>query len=109
MGERIAPMTPTDPNDRLTEALASWRVTPPPDASFRPAVWQAIQRRSRETWAAFVRSHLLGWSLAAAAAVAVAGWTGHSAARARLESGREEMVVSYLGNLDPRVLAKHRP
>lgn len=102
-------MNPTDPKDPLARDLAAWRVTPPGDPNFRPAVWQRIQRRSRETWAAYVRSHLIGWSLAAAVAVAAAGWTGHSVARAKLDSSREEMVVSYLGNLDPRVLAKHRP
>jgi hypothetical protein len=30
-------------------------------------------------------------------------------ARAKLDSSREQMVVSYLGNLDPRVMAKLRP
>jgi hypothetical protein len=102
-------MHPRDPNDRLSEALASWRVNPTPDPNFRPAVWDRIHRQARETWATYVRSHFIGWSFAAALAVVAAGWTGHSFARAKIDSGREQMVVSYLGNLDPRVIAKLRP
>lgn len=102
----IIVMNPSEPNDRLAEALASWRVQAPSDPNFRPAVWARVQRRAHETWAGYVRAHRLGWSVAAALAVVAAGWTGHSVARAQLDSGRERMVVSYLGNLDPRVMAK---
>lgn len=98
-----------DPHDSFSDALQQWRVRPPPDPNFRPAVWRRISRRSRETWASYVQAHLLPWSVAAAVAVAVAGWTGHAAARAKLDADRDAMVVTYLVQLDPRVQAKLRP
>jgi anti-sigma factor RsiW len=102
-------MHPTDANDRLSATLQSWRVNPPRDPNFRPAVMERIRRNARETWPGYVRSHLLGWSAAAVLAAIAAGWTGHAAARAKIDDHRDQMVVSYLGNLDPRVMAKLRP
>jgi hypothetical protein len=102
-------MIPPEPNDALSRALAAWRVQPPANPNFRPAVWQRVHEESRQTWSAYVRRHVASWSIGALAAVTVAGWAGHAIARARLESGREQMVVTYLGGLDPRVLAKLRP
>ncbi len=74
-----------------------------------PAVWQRIKQRSRETWTAYLRAHLVAWTVTGTAALVVAGWTGHSFARAKVDASREKMVVSYLSNLDPRVIAKLRP
>ena len=54
----------------------------------------------------YVRDRLAGWAVGAAMAVAVAGLAGNAMARAKLEAERERMVVSYLSELDPRVLAK---
>ncbi|MDO8543649.1 MAG: hypothetical protein Q7S40_24680 [Opitutaceae bacterium] len=102
-------MNPPDLNDSLSRTLASWRVNPPANPNFRPMVWQRIRNHSRDTWAGYLRAHLLGWSVAAGLAIVTAGWAGHSVARAQLESSREQMVVNYLGNLDPRVMAKLRP
>ncbi len=102
-------MNPSPPNDPFSRTLAEWRVNPKPDPNFRPAVWQRIKQRSRETWAAYVRTHIVAWTVAGAAALVAGGWTGHSFARAKTDSSREQMVVSYLGNLDPRVMAKLRP
>jgi hypothetical protein len=102
-------MNPSPSNDPFSRTLAEWRVSPKANPNFRPAVWQRIKQRSRETWAAHVRAHLVAWTVTGAAALVAAGWTGHSFARAKLESSREQMVVSYLGNLDPRVMAKLRP
>lgn len=99
-------MNPSPPNDPLSRRLAEWRVNPKSDPNFRPAVWQRIKQHSRETWAAYVRAHLVAWTVTGAAALVAAGWTGHSFAQAKIDSSREQMVVSYLGNLDPRVLAK---
>jgi hypothetical protein len=99
-------MNPFDPNDRLSATLSSWRVTPPRDPNFRPAVFDRIRQNARNTWSAYVRSHLVGWSAVALVAIAAAGWSGHSIAQGRIEDSREQMVVSYLGNLDPRVMAK---
>lgn len=101
-------MNSPDPHDRLSATLASWRVSPPRDPNFRPAVLERIRQTTRDTWAGYVRGHLAAWSLAALAAVSAAGWTGRAFAHAKMEDSRERMVVSYLGNLDPRVLAKIR-
>ncbi len=102
-------MSPTDPHDALSKTLTAWRVKPPSTANFRPAVWQRLQQRAGDTWTGYIRAHLAGWSAVALVAVGVAGWTGHVAAQLKLESSREQMVVSYLGELDPRVMAKLRP
>lgn len=99
-------MNHRDTPERLTALLADWRVAPRPDPAFRTQVWARLHRNARTTWAAYVRTHLAGWALAGTLAVVAAGWTGHQAAQARLEAQREKMVVSYLGNLDPRVMAK---
>lgn len=100
-------MNPSDPND-LSRTLAEWRVNPKADPNFRPAVWQHIQQRSRETWGSYVQGHLAGWAVAAVVTVVGATFTGHALAQSKIEAGREEMAVSYLVNLDPRVLANLR-
>jgi hypothetical protein len=102
-------MNPSEPNDPLSRMLASWRVTPRRAPGFRPAVWERIRERSRETWAHYVRGHLVGWGVAAVVAVAAAGWTGHSLASTKLAAERDQMVSSYLGELDPRVIAAQHP
>jgi hypothetical protein len=99
-------MKPSDLDSSLARTLADWRVTPQADPHFRPTVWQRIQARTRETWGTYLRAHFVGWTVAASLAVATAAWTGHAAAQSRLEQSREKMVVSYLGELDPRVMAK---
>ena len=91
---------------KLSQILAEWRVAPKPEVNFRPQVWERIRRGGQESWAGYLRTHLAGWAVGAALAVVVAGWTGHAMAQARIESERERMVVSYLSELDPRVLAK---
>ncbi len=102
-------MNTSDPNDPLSRTLAAWRVAPPPDPNFRAAAWRRIARANRDTWAAYLRAHVAGWSAAAALAVVAASWAGHAAAQAKLDADRERMVVSYLGAIDPRVMAKLRP
>lgn len=97
-------MKPSDFDDSLSRTLASWQITPAKNPNFRPTVIQRIQRRT--TWIGYVRTHLAGWSVATALAVVAAGWTGHSVAQAKLESKRDQMVVAYLSELDPRVMAK---
>jgi hypothetical protein len=99
-------MKPSDLDSSLSRTLASWRVTPQASPNFRPAVWERIREKTRNTWGSYMRSHLVGWSLGATVAMAVAAWTGHSVAQSRLEQSRDRMVVSYLVELDPRVMAK---
>jgi hypothetical protein len=99
-------MKPTDLDSSLSRTLANWRVTPQVSSNFRPAVWERIRVQTLDTWGSYVRSHLVGWSVGASLAMAVAAWTGHSIAQSRLAQSREKMVVSYLVELDPRVMAK---
>jgi hypothetical protein len=99
-------MNPSEPDSPLSRTLAEWRLTPPANPNFRPAVWQLIRSRGRETWSRYIRAHRVGWSVAVGLTIAAAGWTGRSIAQAKLEAGREKMVVSYLVDLDPRVMAK---
>ena len=102
-------MKSNEPIDPLSRTLAAWRVEPPSDPNFRPAVWQRIRQRSRETLAGYLRAHLVGWAVVAGLAVVAAGWAGHAAARAKLAADRDQMVVTYLGAIDPRVVAMARP
>lgn len=81
---------------------------PNPNPNFRAAVWRRIERPSSDSWALYLRSHGVGWSVAAALAVGVAGWTGRTAAKLKLESERQAMAEAYLVELDPRVQAKLR-
>lgn len=99
-------MKSSDLDSSLSRTLADWQVTPRANPNFRPAVWERIRAQTRDTWGSYVRSHLVGWSVGASLAMAMAAWAGHSVAQARLEQGREKMVVSYLVELDPRVMAK---
>lgn len=102
-------MNAPDPNDPLSQTLAAWRLSPGRDANFRPRVWARIQQRARGSWSTYVRAHRVGWSVAATLAITVAGIAGHSAGRAKLQAERERMIVSYLGNLDPRVIVQLQP
>ena len=102
-------MDPTPPRDPLDTALAHWRVRPARNPQFRTSVSQRINAAARLTWSTYLRGHLVGWSVAAMLALVTAGWGGRAMAQARLDAGREAMVVSYLSGLDPRVMAKLRP
>lgn len=102
-------MYPSPPNDPLPPLLATWRVGPKVNPQFRAQVWSRIGSHARQSWPAYVRSHLAPWSFAAALVIVSAGWLGHVAGEARISARREAMVVSYLVDLDPRVQAKLRP
>lgn len=95
-------------DEALSGALQAWRLRPQRNSQFRPAVWARIRRHSRDSWANYVRTHRVAWTVAAALVVGVAGWTGQIAARARLAAERDAMVVAYLVELDPRVQANLR-
>jgi hypothetical protein len=102
-------MNSPEPPDPLSRTLAEWQVRPRADPDFRPAVWQRIQQRGRETWDTYVQARLAAWTVVALVTVGAAGWAGVSAGKARLSAEREAMVVSYLVELDPRVQARLRP
>lgn len=98
-------MNAPESNDPLSRTLATWQVSPPTQPGFRPAVWQRLQRRQDESWPAYLRAHRRSLLLAGACVVALSGVTGRGLAEARLAADRERMVVSYLVELDPRVMA----
>jgi hypothetical protein len=95
--------------DPLAKVLQRWRVAPPADPEFRTGVWRRIGSQTRETWPAYLRAHLALWALVALVTVGSAAYAGHAAARARAHAEREEMVVTYLIDLDPRVQAVLKP
>lgn len=98
-------MQPTDPEDPLPRILPAWRVSPPRDPGFRPAVWSRIRKSPDETWGAYARSHSRALSVIAILTLTVSAWAGQKAGDAHLHSQREAMVVTYLVDLDPRVQA----
>jgi hypothetical protein len=100
LGKEIMTSPTNDPS--LSRLLQEWRVQPPADPNFRPGVWQRIRRRSAETWSSYLQARL---GALAVLAVSVAGWAGHAAGRAELDSLRDAMVTAYLVELDPRVHA----
>lgn len=102
-------MNPSSPPDPLSRALGAWRVDPPADPAFRPAVWRRLGALRRDDWRGYLRAHLAAWCVVALVATAAAGWAGRSVAHAELAAERERMIFSYLGDLDPRVLALSRP
>ncbi len=95
--------------DSLDGTLRGWRVNPPSDPGFRHSVWQRINRRQRESWPAYIRSHAAAWALVAAVTVGAAAYTGSTLARVHVQADREALVVTYLVDLDPRVQAKLKP
>jgi hypothetical protein len=97
------------PHDTLSEVLRDWRVKPPADPNFRHLVWQRIGGRARETWPAYLRSHVAAWALAAVVTLGAAAFTGSAMARAQIRADREALVVTYLVDLDPRVQALLKP
>jgi hypothetical protein len=95
---------PSEP-ERLSRLLGAWQVVPPANPNFRPAVWQRIRQANGESWTSYLRAHVVGWSVAAGVAVFAAGWAGHAVGRAKLAADRDQMVIAYLGDIDPRVMA----
>ena len=95
--------------DSLSDVLHGWRITPPPDPSFRQAVWQRIRKHPDVSWPAYVRSHAVAWSTVALIALVAAGYSGSALARAHVRADRDAIVITYLEDLDPRVQAALKP
>ncbi len=91
--------------DDLPKMLHEWRVKPPADPGFRHAVWQRIQRPPDVSWAAYLRTHLAAWTVAAVLTLGVAGLAGRALAQVHIQADREAIVTTYLVELDPRVQA----
>ena len=90
----------------LREALRRWRVAPPADAGFRPAVWsriEAVRRAASENWFHYFRRHAAAWSLVAVCAAGVAGLLGREAGERRATADHEQILGTYLAQIDARV------
>jgi hypothetical protein len=83
--------------------LASWRVDPPRNPSFRSDVWARIEADRRPTtWGRFVRAHPAAVAAMLAVGLALGAWSGRTEARDRLESDRSQLAASYVHSLDAR-------
>jgi hypothetical protein len=96
-------MNPGD--EKLTQALADWRVTPGRKADFRVAVWARIERqRGEATWGSYLRAHLGPCVALLTLALVVGAWTGRERARARVDGERAALATSYVQALDARTM-----
>ena len=79
------------------------RVQPVRNPAFRADVWARIEARRQVpvTWAAWLRPHLAGFTMVAAASVILAAGAGGWAATARAGREREAMVARYVASIDP--------
>jgi len=101
-------MATPERRDFLSAALHDWRLQPCANPGFRATVRERLGLRATESWPTYLRAHGLGWSVAAMLVAGVAGWTGRTAAKIKLETERDAMAVAYLVELDPRVQARLR-
>ena len=103
----IKPMNTS--RNSLAAVLRGWRVSPPPDPNFRHNVWQRLNAQIPASWPAYLRGHAVAWMLVTVLTVSAAALTGQAAAKARVRADREQMTVTYLVDLDPRVQAMLKP
>ncbi|MBW8780671.1 MAG: hypothetical protein JF599_02115 [Verrucomicrobia bacterium] len=93
------------PDDKSLRDLLreQWTVAPVRNPGFRAEVWARIEaaRRTPATWGAWLRLHLLGVSMVAAASIVFAGAGGGLLAGARDRHEREQLVQRYLISIDP--------
>ncbi|MFT3828899.1 MAG: hypothetical protein QM691_04245 [Opitutaceae bacterium] len=91
----------------LREILHIWRIAPPADAGFRPAVWsriEALRRTASETWFGYFRRHTLAWSLVLLSTAAGAGLLGRQAGERRAVADHSAILDTYLAQIDARVM-----
>ncbi len=91
--------------EKLTQVLAEWRVTPVAGAEFRTGVWTRIARaRSEAAFTGFVRTHAVACMALLVVALGVGAWTGRERARARVAAERAVIVTNYVSGLDARTM-----
>lgn len=89
--------------DRLSRALADWRVAPRRSPQFRATVWARIEAARRApTWTGYLRAHGALVAGALAVAVIVGAWRGREQARERDATARAALVADYVHGLDAR-------
>lgn len=96
----------TDPQDIALRRLLrqSWPSEEIPiNPGFRAQVWARIDalERNPQTWAAWLKLHLLGVGMAAAASLAVAVAGSGLVAQKIAQRDREQLVGRYMASIDP--------
>ncbi len=81
----------------------SWTVLIRPNPNFRALVWARIEalKHRPQTWAAWLKMHLLGVGMAAAASLAVAITGAGLLAQKHAQREQEQLVSRYVASIDP--------
>ncbi|MBX7122157.1 MAG: hypothetical protein K1X42_08500 [Opitutaceae bacterium] len=91
-------------DDHLRQLLRqSWPASVSTSAQFRTAVWARIDaaKRNPATWAAWLRLHVPGVSVACVAVILVATVGGNLMARHQTDRMREALIQRYVASIDP--------
>lgn len=97
-------MSSPNNEDHLRQLLRqSWPTSAATSAQFRAAVWERIDAAKRRpaTWAAWLRLHVPGVSVAGVAVILVAGIGGNLMARHQTARMREAQIQRYVASIDP--------
>ncbi len=91
--------------DPLSKELALWRIEPPRDPAFRPAVWSRVRARGFETGLLqYIRQHVMLSACALAFSLSVGLYAGHLGASARSERDRLVLADTYLASIDSMLI-----
>ena len=97
----------------LSKLLAAWKVHPTTDPNFCSSVYRKIEYNttSREGTSLrdYLRPHRAAWAAATLVLLLASTWTGHALADHKARKVRDAMVVAYLSDLDPRIVAESKP
>jgi hypothetical protein len=93
--------SPTE--DKLTQLLSSWEVTPKSNPGFRAAVWARLEdiTRNPQTWGSWLRANLGTVAPLTLAVVTFSIVGGGIAAKAKTSDHREQLIERYLTSIDP--------
>jgi hypothetical protein len=98
-------MNPSEPSDSLARTLAAWRVAPPRDPHFRPAVRARLDAAADAlSWGDYARRHAGAVTGALALAIVAGAFSGHERARARTEADSARLAAAYVQSLDARAM-----
>jgi hypothetical protein len=87
--------------DSLSKELALWRIEPPRNPAFRPAVWSRLKAGSLETGLLqYMRQHVMLSACALAFSVSLGMYAGHLGASARSQRDRLVLADTYLASID---------
>lgn len=92
--------TTTQNQDPIRGELRTWRVDPPADPGFRPAVWSRIDQARLLHWTTYWRRHAVGWSVACVLIVSASALWGHAAGLRHKQAERTAVLQTYLAAID---------